>query len=97
VKPLPEPHLQKIAVLRANTLGDLIFKLPALEALRAAYAPALSINDSGPRHRPAISWRLTSPQCGRNIINQPCPHAVSFIAAISTAEIVASALELYQP
>jgi ADP-heptose:LPS heptosyltransferase len=49
------------------------------------------------RHRPAISWRLTCPQCGRNIIDQPCGHAVSFIADIPAAEIVASALELFQP
>ncbi len=35
-----EPHVQKIAVLRANRLGDLVFVLPALDALRAAYPHA---------------------------------------------------------
>lgn len=34
------PGIQKIAVLRANALGDFIFALPALEALRAAYPQA---------------------------------------------------------
>lgn len=34
------PDVHKIAVLRANGLGDLIFALPALEALRAAYPGA---------------------------------------------------------
>ncbi len=32
--------VRKIAVLRANALGDFIFSLPALEALRAAYPSA---------------------------------------------------------
>ncbi len=34
------PDVRKIAVLRANALGDFIFVLPALEALRAAYPGA---------------------------------------------------------
>ena len=34
------PDVRKIAVLRANAIGDLMFSLPALEALRAAYPAA---------------------------------------------------------
>jgi len=34
------PDVRKIAVLRANSLGDFIFVLPALDALRAAYPDA---------------------------------------------------------
>jgi ADP-heptose:LPS heptosyltransferase len=34
------PNLHKIAVLRANALGDLIFALPALDALRSTYPDA---------------------------------------------------------
>ena len=34
------PNVRKIAVLRANALGDFIFTLPALVALRAAYPEA---------------------------------------------------------
>lgn len=34
------PGVRKIAVLRANALGDLIFTLPALEALRTGYPDA---------------------------------------------------------
>lgn len=36
----PLPNIHKIAVLRANALGDFIFSLPALVALRAAYPAA---------------------------------------------------------
>ena len=35
-----EPHIHKIAVLRSNGIGDLIFALPALNALRLAYPDA---------------------------------------------------------
>jgi ADP-heptose:LPS heptosyltransferase len=34
------PDVRRIAVLRGNALGDLVFALPALEALREAYADA---------------------------------------------------------
>ncbi len=34
------PNIRKIAVLRANAIGDYIFTLPALDALRAAYPDA---------------------------------------------------------
>jgi ADP-heptose:LPS heptosyltransferase len=33
-------NIHKIAVLRANALGDFIFVLPALQALRQAYPQA---------------------------------------------------------
>lgn len=36
----PYPDIRKIAVLRANALGDFIFVLPALRALRATYPQA---------------------------------------------------------
>lgn len=36
----PVPHVRTIAVLRANGLGDFVFGLPALMALRAAYPTA---------------------------------------------------------
>jgi ADP-heptose:LPS heptosyltransferase len=37
---VPEPGVERIAVLRANALGDYIFALPALDALRASYPEA---------------------------------------------------------
>jgi ADP-heptose:LPS heptosyltransferase len=36
----PEPGVHRIAVLRANALGDLVFALPALDALKATYPDA---------------------------------------------------------
>jgi ADP-heptose:LPS heptosyltransferase len=37
---VPEPGVERIAVLRANALGDYIFSIPALDAVRAAYPEA---------------------------------------------------------
>lgn len=34
------PHIKKIAILRANALGDLIFALPALHAIKQTYPEA---------------------------------------------------------
>ena len=41
------PVVERIAVLRASRLGDLLLALHALTALRSA---CLRANDSGPRH-----------------------------------------------
>jgi len=58
--PPPVPAARKIAVLRANALGDLIFSLPALHSLRAAY-PRSEIVLLGRRlHRELLLTR-TSP------------------------------------
>jgi ADP-heptose:LPS heptosyltransferase len=47
------------------------------------------------RHRPAISWRVTCPGCGRDTIREPCPyHDDSLVDDVTTAEVIASALEL---
>ena len=43
--------VRKIAVLRVGGLGDLIFTLPALEALRAAYSEAEITMLGGPSRR----------------------------------------------
>ena len=40
ITPEPPAEVERIAVLRANDLGDLVFALPALDALRAAYPSA---------------------------------------------------------
>jgi ADP-heptose:LPS heptosyltransferase len=47
---MPEPDVNKIAVLRANALGDYIFALPALDALRAAYPSAELVLLGAPWH-----------------------------------------------
>src|SRR5581483_5339801 len=44
------PDVAKIAVLRANGLGDLIVALPALDALRAAYPRAEVVLLATARH-----------------------------------------------
>jgi ADP-heptose:LPS heptosyltransferase len=48
------------------------------------------------RHRPALSWMISCPLCGQNIAHtypflrseQTCQHDVSFVDAISVAEVI---------
>lgn len=47
------------------------------------------------RHRLAISWRLTCPECGADTTQAPCTHRVSFVADVPVGEVLAPALELY--
>ncbi|MEV6812548.1 glycosyltransferase family 9 protein [Micromonospora sp. NPDC051296] len=49
------PDVARIAVLRANALGDFIFVLPALDALRSAYPRAEIVLLGAPWH--AALWR----------------------------------------
>src|SRR2546426_2021754 len=51
------PGVRKIAVLRANALGDFIFILPALEALRAAYPRAEIVLLARAWHREFLAGR----------------------------------------
>lgn len=59
---LPEPHepfdgVERIAVLRGGGLGDLVFALPAIAALRAAYPDAEVTLLGSPSHRALLSGR----------------------------------------
>src|SRR5439155_12340988 len=54
---MPEPGVEKIAVLRANALGDFIFALPALDALRAAYPAAELVLLGAPWHARLLTGR----------------------------------------
>lgn len=52
--------VEKVAVLRANRLGDFIFILPALDALRAAYPQAEIVLLALPWHTAFLSRRRSS-------------------------------------
>ena len=51
------PDVERIAVLRANQLGDLVMTLPALEALRAAYPSAELVLLGTPMHAELLGGR----------------------------------------
>ncbi|HWC27261.1 MAG TPA: glycosyltransferase family 9 protein [Solirubrobacteraceae bacterium] len=53
----PERGVQRIAVLRANALGDFVFCVPALAALRAAYPAAEIVLLGRPWHREFLQAR----------------------------------------
>lgn len=51
------PNVEKIAVLRANAIGDFIFTLPALEAVRAVYPTAEIVLIAKEWHRDFLAER----------------------------------------
>src|SRR5690349_3653261 len=53
----PLPGIGKIAVLRANALGDYLFCLPALDALRATYPAAEIVLLGAPWHHRFLTGR----------------------------------------
>ncbi|MET8833904.1 glycosyltransferase family 9 protein [Micromonospora sp. NPDC004540] len=65
------PAVERIAVLRANALGDFIFVLPALEALRAAYPSAEIVLLGAPWH--ATLWRDRPGPVDRVLVVPPAP------------------------
>lgn len=64
------PDVRRIAVLRANALGDFIFTLPALEALRSAYPDAEIVVLGLPWHREFLTGRPGP--VDRVIVVPPC-------------------------
>ncbi|MDA3805404.1 glycosyltransferase family 9 protein [Clavibacter sp. CT19] len=64
VAPLHEtfPRVRSIAVLRGGGLGDLIFALPAIAALRAAYPGARITLLGTPLHRALLAGRPGAPE-----------------------------------
>ncbi|MER6590946.1 glycosyltransferase family 9 protein [Micromonospora purpureochromogenes] len=65
------PDVRRIAVLRANALGDFIFTLPALESLRAAYPAAEIVLLGAPWH--AKLWRDRPGPVDRVLVVPPAP------------------------
>jgi ADP-heptose:LPS heptosyltransferase len=65
------PDVTRIAVLRANALGDFIFILPALESLRAAYPGAEIVLLGAPWH--AKLWRDRPGPVDRVLVVPPAP------------------------
>jgi ADP-heptose:LPS heptosyltransferase len=53
----PVPGVTKIAVLRANAIGDYLFSVPALESLRAAYPDAEIVLLGAPWHQRFLTGR----------------------------------------
>ena len=71
--------MHKIAVLRANALGDYIFALPALDALRAAYPDAEVVLLGAPWHARFLTGR---PGPVDRVIELPPEPGEPFLAAM---------------
>jgi ADP-heptose:LPS heptosyltransferase len=77
--PRAEPDVDKIAVLRANALGDYIFALPALDALRAAYPDAGIVLLGAPWHARFLTGR---PGPVDRVVELPPEPGEPFLAAM---------------
>ncbi|HEY8534154.1 MAG TPA: glycosyltransferase family 9 protein [Micromonospora sp.] len=98
------PDVERIAVLRANALGDFLFALPALEALRAAYPTAEVVLLGAPWHARWLAGRpspvarvmVVPPAPGiRDIAPQETPPAPEEFFARARAERFDVALQLH--
>lgn len=88
----PVPDVRKIAVLRANSIGDYVFALPALASLRAAYPEAEIVLLGLPWHERFLAGRPgpvdrvipVPPSEGVNTTEPPAPPEVMerFFAAM---------------
>src|SRR6185312_15926464 len=85
--------VERIAVLRPSALGDFVFALPALAALRAAW-PRAHISYLGRRwHREFLAGR---PGAIDEVIEMPAvPGVGSPVEAVGDAEADAAALERF--
>nr|WP_230417072.1 glycosyltransferase family 9 protein [Micromonospora tarapacensis] len=80
------PDVARIAVLRANALGDFIFVLPALDALRAAYPRAEIVLLGAPWH--AELWRDRPGPVDRVLVVPPAPGIRAEIAGEPESSMV---------
>lgn len=89
--------LARCRVVVSNDSGPLHVAMAVGAATVGIYWCGNLIN-SGPvtraRHRPALSWRLDCPLCGRNCLHDDCGHKVSFVADVPVEEIRESALDV---
>ncbi len=67
----PLPHVRKIAVLHPGTIGDFVFSLPALHALRQAYPQAEIVYLGKPWHADFLDGRPGP--VDRVEVVPPCP------------------------
>ncbi|MEV7329527.1 glycosyltransferase family 9 protein [Micromonospora sp. NPDC093244] len=65
------PDVRRVAVLRANALGDFVFALPALDALRAAYPSAEIVLLGAPWH--VKLWQDRPGPVDRVLVVPPAP------------------------
>lgn len=98
------PGVRKIAVLRANALGDYLFALPALDALRSAYPEARITLLGAPWHADVLAGRAgpidrvlvvpAAPGLRDPVPDDPGPAPDAFLAA-ARAERFDLAIQLH--
>lgn len=89
--------LSRCAVVVANDTGPRHLAA-AVGAATVGIYWCFNLVNAGPltrtRHRPVASWRLDCPSCGVNCIEGSCGHSSSFVAEVSTEDVIAPALDL---
>lgn len=90
--------LSRCRVLVSNDSGPLHLAAAVGTATVGIYWCYNLIN-AGPmtrlRHRPLVSWRLTCPMCGADSSRASCAHRASYVADISTEEVIAQSVDLF--
>ena len=89
--------LDRCAVAVSNDSGPLHLAGAVGAATVGIYWGPNFINSGPPnraRHRPALSWRSSCPDCGATLFDHDCGHAASVVADVPVDEVTGYALEL---
>jgi ADP-heptose:LPS heptosyltransferase len=89
--------LERAALIVSNDTGPLHLARAVGSRSVGIYWCGNVINAGPPeraRHRVAISWRLTCPDCGLDCTRAACPHRSSFVADVEPDEVAREALDL---
>ena len=89
--------LARASIVVSNDTGPLHLAA-AVGVPTAGIYWCMNLINGGPltrsRHRPLVSWQVTCPRCGADMIRGECGHRESLVADVPLGDVVDAALEL---